>query len=74
MMTIDLNLRFVDISTGKPADGVDSYNFADFFAKWAVYAAESAQSVDHAAQILQAAYIGPDTENVGVTWNPKKYD
>lgn len=73
-MTIDLNLRFVNEKTGDDATGVDGYNFADFFAKWAVDFAESARSVQEAREILTAAYIGADTENVGVRWNPKKYD
>jgi hypothetical protein len=73
-MTIELNLRFVDEKTGKDADGVDGYNFSDFFAKWAVDFAEGARSVQEAKEILRAAYIGPDTENVGVRWSPKQYE
>lgn len=71
---IQLNLSFFDIDDGGPAAGTDGYNFADFFSPHAIEAAENAIGELEATRILAAAYLGPDTERVGVHWLPRIVD
>ena len=73
-MSIELNLSFWDLEANDYADGVDGYQFGDFFKPGTLEKAEAARNTLEARQILISNYLGADTLNVGIKWRPVRVD